>query len=1098
MTVKDSEIWQRIKPFAMRDIGDLIGMVGGSGSAGEEYAIILFDKSELAMSAYSCSDDGMAGALGAAASGDVIWVPPVTLADAYTIPSGVCVIGTEQKTIFNGAITNNGELMFSLIGGTLNNASGGVAISVATATSSAIIYATTSNIGDGHEGSVVLGGEDHDLNAGFGVIGGGLQNLIENTYSFIGGGGYNVVKSAFGVVVGGNKNEISDTGSSYGFMGGGYDNDISGSDYAAIVGGYGNILDTGADDSFIGAGYQNKIQDNDAVIGGGDTNLIKVGGNYAGILAGDGNTIGDGATASNDSAIVAGSANTVIGYNSIIPAGEANLINGANNAFAQGRRAHIGAGHHGAVLFADNTDADVNSAAANEFAVRATGGFRFLPKVGVGAVVVGINTSGQITSDLAIGTAPMTVVSTTVVTNLNADTVDGHHAADFAEPGDLHSAVTLDGDAAVLLDLSGQEIGLDTQDANKVFAGPTAGAANEPTFRALVAADLGSGAPDGTKFLRDDLSWQVPAGGGGAHDLLSATHGDTAADAVTRGSLIYGNATPKWDELVKGTAGAVITCDADDVAWSTFYLAGSSGHTYTFPDETGTVALMAYDNVGNFAAVAPYNATIAAKSTVAGSKYNIALQSNQDDEGAEVTYTYFISTDDLTDDRYLFLPNGSLVFGGGGNFNLQDGTLEFGVGPLNVKFNESASFPFNAHGYLHNDGVGALSWAAQTGDISTDTLWDAKGDLAVGTGANAGAKLTVGDNGTLPVAASGEATGIKWDMPFYPCNGRLTLTSGTPVTTADVTAATAVYFCPYLGDYIALYDGSNWVVRNFTEKHIDLTETQNGTTTNGNKIITGLTDTSQLIVGMLATGTGIGAAPNAIASIDSTTQVTLSVNSTASATVAVTFKAVVSLPHDIFAFDNSGTVKLEMVAWTNTTTRATALATQNGVYVKNGATTRRYLGTICTTATGGQTEDSDAKRLIWNFYNRIIRQTMYTDGTGHTYATATWRYWNNDSTNAKLQYVCGLVDNIRHIDTIWYKSVSANIYGYNGMSEDRVEGDLCTNFCYIDAGHTLIMEYGSSMTNLPLLGYHYISVCEYSSGATTTFSYVRASMSMPM
>lgn len=52
-----------------------------------------------------------------------------------------------------------------------------------------------------------------------------------------------------------------------------------------------------------------------------------------------------------------------------------------------------------------------------------------------------------------------------------------------------HDAVTLDADAAVLLDLSTQEIGLDTQAANMVFAGPTTGAANEPTFRALVIAD---------------------------------------------------------------------------------------------------------------------------------------------------------------------------------------------------------------------------------------------------------------------------------------------------------------------------------------------------------------------------------------------------------------------------------------------------------------------------------------------------------------------------------------------------------------------------------------------------------------------------------
>lgn len=77
-----------------------------------------------------------------------------------------------------------------------------------------------------------------------------------------------------------------------------------------------------------------------------------------------------------------------------------------------------------------------------------------------------------------------------------------------------HDAVTLDGDAGTILDLSTQEIGLDVQTANTVLAGPTTGAANEPTFRALVAADVGTGAPTGAKYLKDDMSWDSPASSG--------------------------------------------------------------------------------------------------------------------------------------------------------------------------------------------------------------------------------------------------------------------------------------------------------------------------------------------------------------------------------------------------------------------------------------------------------------------------------------------------------------------------------------------------------------------------------------------------------
>lgn len=52
------------------------------------------------------------------------------------------------------------------------------------------------------------------------------------------------------------------------------------------------------------------------------------------------------------------------------------------------------------------------------------------------------------------------------------------------------------------------------------------------------------------------------------------------------------------------------------------------------------------------------------------------------------------------------------------------------------------------------------------GGVAADSLFDAKGDLAVGTGANTAQKLTVGADGTRPEAASGETTGIKWSLPF--------------------------------------------------------------------------------------------------------------------------------------------------------------------------------------------------------------------------------------------------------------------------------------------------------------------------------------------
>lgn len=58
---------------------------------------------------------------------------------------------------------------------------------------------------------------------------------------------------------------------------------------------------------------------------------------------------------------------------------------------------------------------------------------------------------------------------------------------------------------------------------NTFFSGPTTGADAQADFRAIVAADLGTGTPDGTKFLRDDLSWQLPSSGATSNVISAST-----------------------------------------------------------------------------------------------------------------------------------------------------------------------------------------------------------------------------------------------------------------------------------------------------------------------------------------------------------------------------------------------------------------------------------------------------------------------------------------------------------------------------------------------------------------------------------------------
>lgn len=99
----------------------------------------------------------------------------------------------------------------------------------------------------------------------------------------------------------------------------------------------------------------------------------------------------------------------------------------------------------------------------------------------------------------------------------------------------------------------------------------------------LQGRDVVSTAPDNGDALvwnDGDSQWEPGAVAGGAHDLLSATHTDTTAAAVTQGAVIIGaGATPKWAALAVGTVGQVLTTDGTDVSWEDPTGGGASAFT---------------------------------------------------------------------------------------------------------------------------------------------------------------------------------------------------------------------------------------------------------------------------------------------------------------------------------------------------------------------------------------------------------------------------------------------------------------------------------------------------------------------------------------
>lgn len=98
--------------------------------------------------------------------------------------------------------------------------------------------------------------------------------------------------------------------------------------------------------------------------------------------------------------------------------------------------------------------------------------------------------------------------------------------------------------------------------ANRFITGTGADITLAPDERVAATYDATTG--------RWRFGAKVYAGGGGSpHALLDgSTHNDTAAQTVSRGSLIIGNSTPAWTELVIGAANRVLRSNGTDPSWA--------------------------------------------------------------------------------------------------------------------------------------------------------------------------------------------------------------------------------------------------------------------------------------------------------------------------------------------------------------------------------------------------------------------------------------------------------------------------------------------------------------------------------------------------
>lgn len=316
------------------------------------------------------------------------------------------------------------------------------------------------------------------------------------------------------------------------------------------------------------------------------------------------------------------------------------------------------------------------------------------------------------------------------------------------------------------------------------------------------------------------------------------------------------------------------------------------------------------------------------------------------------------------------------------------------------------------------------------GTPSAIVLTNATG-LPPATGLTALSGLTPGDP-TLAGVVAGDTSGTNKSFEIdrllgllhtIPSGFRLSLTTAVPVTTSDVTGATSLYLTPCVGNHLRLYDGTRLAVANLPEFGLAL-----GTVTSGkpydvfaftSAATPSSTNTSTDVVTFgSATGWQTGAVVypastaggltagtaywyNAVSSTTGSFYDTLAHALSGGATGKVDLTA--NVTQSITAYS------LESLVWTNDTTRATAVTIQDGAWCKSGDQTRLYVGSFYTTSTTA-TEDSAAKRLLFNAYNRRLRPMGVTDSTASwNYTTAAYRQANGTSAN-QLAAMIGLAE----------------------------------------------------------------------------------------
>lgn len=312
-------------------------------------------------------------------------------------------------------------------------------------------------------------------------------------------------------------------------------------------------------------------------------------------------------------------------------------------------------------------------------------------------------------------------------------------------------------------------------------------------------------------------------------------------------------------------------------------------------------------------------------------------------------------------------------------------------------------------------------------------------------------------NNILYGASADGTSGWVPQSGYFPNpQGYITLTSATAIITGDVAAATAVYYTPYVGNLVPVYDGSWLRPYFFSELTLTLTSSQAA-----NQIY-------DVFVFIDSTAVTIGTGP-----------------AWATATAGSGARG-----------SGAGTTQISRVngLWTN----AVAMTARNGASTYSvSANQGTYLGSLFMDGTNGQVScyrsyGQSRKWAVWNCYNRQRIIMKGGDSTGSwLYTTSTTRPANNTAANS-ISAFTGLAEET--FDNT-YESLllsTNNASGQAGVgwnSTTAFNGTIgritAATSGGVGAGVTLIGQYIAP----PSLGVNVVTALENGLGSSGTQSY---------